>query len=210
MASRRSPRRTRGSGPRGLRSLQKRHPRCLSSENTSIERHRAPRARIYRPVQDDPAIGHLDALYALSYLTSGDADNAQDVVIEAFRRLAQGPPGLARSRSRSWRHLADYVGPVSDRRELLPGGPVPGPFKQARLPSDQREAIALLLVGTREIEAAWLVGIPMKLFRSHVHGGLTVLHAAWLPGTAVPACPCLPVGSRSIGAPVHPRRGPQV
>jgi hypothetical protein len=154
-------------------------PECGKRSNTHPERGQSrPSRRSGRP--SVAILGHLDALYALAYLSSGDADGAQDVVIEAFRRVGTEPLATSPGRSRIWRTLADHVHMANQQRAVSPGS-VGGPFREGRLSSDQQEAIALLLVDGRETKVACLLGISPGEVRSHFGAGLTTLQAMWFP-----------------------------
>ncbi len=128
----------------------------------------------------DAMIGHLDALYALAYLSSGDADGAEDVVIEAFKRICREPRAKSPGEPRIWRTLADHVHLANRHRAASPGSD-PAPFHAAGLSLDQQEAIALLLVDWRDTEVACLLGISPGEVRSHFRAGLMTLQAMWFP-----------------------------
>lgn len=183
-------------------------PGCGRPSATRPQRRRSIRSgRVART--SGPILGHLDALYALAYLSSGDADAAQDVVIEAFKGLRTQPHADSPYRSRVWRTLADHVHLANQQRTPLRGSDQ-GPFGEARLSSDQREAIALLLVGGRVVTVAGLLAISPGEVRSLSHSGLTTLHVMWSSSVRVLAPPP-PLGSqREIADTGRGDRGPEV
>ena len=154
-------------------------PECGKRSNTHPERRQSrPSRRAGRP--SAAILGHLDALYALAYLSSGDADGAQDVVIEAFKRIGTERLTMSPGRSRIWRTLADHVHWATQQRAVSLGSDR-GPFREGRLSSDQQEAIALLLVDGRDTKVACLLGISPGEVRSQFGAGLTTLQAMWFP-----------------------------
>jgi len=121
-------------------------------------------------------VSHLDALYALAYLSSGDPDRAQQEVIDAFTDLCRDPPAPIICPSRLWRSLADHVHLASRAREDSSFGG-PGPFRDSALPAAQREALALRLGGRRDQEAAQLLGVSLARFLRHIRAGLVAIQA---------------------------------
>lgn len=137
-------------------------------------RCRAPRGRCSRPAEG--IFGHLDALYALAYLKSGDPEGAQQAVISAFIDVCRDPKFTHTCRPRLWRALAAHVHRTGQRRQALPAAE-PGPFRAGALSPHEQEAIALVLGGRREREAARLLGISVIMFRRYVRAGLEAVHA---------------------------------
>lgn len=125
--------------------------------------------------------GHLDALYALAFLSSGNAAGAQQSVIDSFRALCADRVASVACPSVLWRRLADHVHLTSEAEEPQPDGSW-APFRAAALPWHQREAIALLLGGRGQRDAARLLGVSIHGFRSYVHFGLKAVHASILAG----------------------------
>ncbi len=134
----------------------------------------APRGRCSRPTEG--ILDHLDALYALAYLNSGDPEGAQQAVISAFIDVCQDPNLTHTCRPRLWRALAGHVHRANEGRQALSAAE-PGPFRAGALSPHQQEAIALLLGGRHEREAARLLGISVNMFRRYVRAGLEAVHA---------------------------------
>ncbi|HET9731050.1 MAG TPA: hypothetical protein VFP54_00100 [Acidimicrobiales bacterium] len=138
----------------------------------------------------------MDALYVLAYLSSGDAEFAQEVVTDAFRSLCGEPLALTLGRADIWQHLAGHVLAGTGPGEVAGEG-ARAPFQVGQLTSQQRQAIALLLVGTCQAEASSLIGLSPQAFRGHVRTGLTALHAQWPPPPrADEAAQAAPIRSR--------------
>ena len=134
----------------------------------------APRGRCSRPAEG--ILDHLDALYALAYLNSGDPEGAQQAVISAFINVRQDPKLTHTCPPRLWRALAGHVHRTDEGRQALSAAE-PGPFRAGALSPHEQEAIALLLGGRREREAARLLGISVNMFRRYVRAGLEAVHA---------------------------------
>lgn len=127
----------------------------------------APQGHGARP--GEGILGHLDALYALAYLSSADAEGAQAAVITAFIDVCGELKDTPKCRSRQWRRLADKVSRASEGLHPSSAG---GPFCEAALSSLEREAIALVLGGTREREAARLLSVSVNKLHRYLHAGL--------------------------------------
>jgi hypothetical protein len=149
-------------------------------DTPSARRWPAPAGR-----HDPPAagiLGHLDALYALAYLSSGNANGAQQAVIDAFTGVCGDPTGRSACRSGLWRTLADHVHLASDGRGASPAVG-PAPFRDGALSPCQREAIALRLGGRRDRDAARLLGISLGELRREIRIGLQALYPDILTDT---------------------------
>lgn len=133
-------------------------------------------ARPHQRLSRVGVLGHLDALYALAYLGSGDPDAAEEAVIGAFDGVCTGSFAATRCRLRLWRLLADHVHLMRRTAGAVAAAP-PAPFREGTLTDIEREAIALLLVGRREREAARLLGVSLHSFRRHARVGLETVHA---------------------------------
>lgn len=127
-------------------------------------------------------LGHLDALYALAYLSSGNANGAQQAVIDTFTGACRDPTAKPTCRSRLWRTLADHVHLACDEPGASPAAG-PAPFRAAALSPWQREAIALRLGGRRDRDAARLLGISLGRLRRELRFGLEALSAGLLADT---------------------------
>ena len=115
-------------------------------------------------------LSHLDAPYALAYLSSGDPDRAQHVVISAFTDVCQDPTDTPTRRSRLWRALADHVHRANEgRHPLSVAGPAP--FREGALSTHEREAIALLVGGRREQETARLLSVSVNKLCRYLRPG---------------------------------------
>ena len=140
----------------------------------------------------------VDALYALAYLGSGDPDNAQRVVIEAFTGLCAGPR-LTSSHQR-WKLLANHVHRANEASDVRP---VPGlvPLRDAGLSRLQQQAVALRLATTPDHQAARLIGLSPNKYRRHVRAGLMAVARATRSGLS--SAPPPPADGHD-GVPVQP------
>ena len=121
----------------------------------------------------------VDALYALAYLGSGDPDNAQRVVIDAFTSLCGN--SRATCSHQRWRLLADQV---HQANETSGGRPVSvlAPLRDAGLSRPQQQAIALRLANTPDCQAARLLGLSPNRFRRQLRTGLKAVATAMRSG----------------------------
>jgi len=131
---------------------------------------------------------HLDALYALAYLSSGDPDGAQQKVIDAFTDLCRDPASRTTCRARLWRNLADHVHLANQELRDSPSNR-PAPFRDNSLPAEQREALALRLGGRRDRESAQLLGVSLARFLRHVRAGLVSIQATRPSTVGRSSCP---------------------
>ncbi len=140
----------------------------------------------------------VDALYALAYLGSGDPDNAQRVVIDAFTGLC-ADPRLTSSHQR-WKLLANHV---HQANEALDVRPVPGlvPLRDAGLSRLEQQAVALRLATTPDHQAARLLGLSPNKYRRHLRTGLMAVAGASRSGLSS-ASP--PPAYGHDGVPVQP------
>ena len=136
-----------------------------------------------QPAPAGRILGHLDALYALAYFSSGDPESAQQAVIDAFTGVCTDPSAKSACRSRLWRTLADHVHLASDGRGASPAVG-PAPFRDGALSQCQREAIALRLGGRRAGEAARLLGVSQGKLRREFRVGLEALYAGMVTDPA--------------------------
>jgi len=111
-------------------------------------------------------------------LSSGDANGAQQAVIDAYRDRTAKPA----CRSSVWRTLAAHVHLASDGRGVSPAVGS-APFRDGALSPCQREAIALRLGGWRDREAARLLGISLGKLRRELRFGLEALYPRILTDT---------------------------
>jgi hypothetical protein len=132
-------------------------------------------------------LDHLDATYALAYLSSGDGDDAERLVTEAFMALSDEPTGKFACPPCAWRALADYVRQAGGERAISLVASS-APFKDGGLSQGQREAIALVLGGHEPREAADLLGVSLVNFERHLRSGLEMLHRVM--STVPISCQC--------------------
>lgn len=92
-------------------------------ETVAARGQAAPSCRGGRP--SDGILGHIDAHYALAYLSSGDPDGAQQVVIDEFARACRDPMARSGRRSRLGRTLADHARLANEGRGASGAGLVP-------------------------------------------------------------------------------------
>jgi hypothetical protein len=141
----------------------------------SVSKHRVRQAS--RPA--DGVLIHLDALFALAFLQSGDPASARDAVAGAFSSICGIPLATHACQSVMWRTLADHVhNAASGCRGWSASGPVP--FRESSHTKGQREAVALYLGGRRGRDAARLLGISVNEHRLLLHQGSVALRAARL------------------------------
>lgn len=142
----------------------------------------APFGRDDRPVEG--IVGYRDALYALAYSGSGDADTARQAVVDAFTDACSDPATTPGCPARLWRALADRVHLMGPSGEVESAAD-PAPFRQGALSPYEREAIALLLAGWRESEAAQLLGVSRSHFDQYVQGGLQAVQPFMVTGPPI-------------------------
>jgi hypothetical protein len=154
------------------------------------------RPRTSRERPPDGTLGHLDSVYALAYLSSGDGDDAEQFVIDAFLALCGESTGKFVCDSCAWRVLADHVRLASCERGISPSDGR-APFRDGALSQDQGEAIALVLGGRESLEAADLLGVSLLQFERHLSSGLEMLHEVM--GTIPASCVCLLADAPTVG-----------
>ena len=140
----------------------------------------------------------VDALYALAYLGSGDPDNAQRVVIDAFTGLCADP--RLTSAHQRWRLLANHVHEANEASDVCP---VPGlvPLRDAGLSRLQQQAVALRLATTPDHQAARLLGLSPNKYLWHLRTGLMAVARA--TRSCLTPAPPLPADGDD-GVPVQP------
>jgi hypothetical protein len=131
-------------------------------------------------------LGHLDAVFALAYLSSGDGYDAERVVTEAFIALSGEPADKFACGTCAWRALADHVRLSGRDRAAVATGSAP--FKDGGLSQGQREAIALVLGGREPPEAAEILGVSLVGFEQQLWSGLEQLRPVML--TVPISCGC--------------------
>jgi hypothetical protein len=137
----------------------------------------------------DGVLGHLDAIYALALLSSGDGDDAERVVVDAFRALICSSAGKTVGDSSAWRMLGDYVRLAGEEAGLSPAT-LRAPFRQGALSQNQSEAIALVLGGRGAPEAAGMLGVSLLCFERELRSGLEMLHAVMRANASSCASDC--------------------
>lgn len=123
--------------------------------------------------------GHFDAVFALALLSLRDPDHAQQVVIDAFTAASGEHMDDLACQSRLWRSLADSVHLAGE----APGGRSrgrPASFRDGGLPCHEREAIAVVLGGRSDRQAALLLDVSLGTFRRHLRTGLRAVHTVML------------------------------
>lgn len=131
---------------------------------------------------------HIDALYLLAYLYTGQRHTAEDVVVDAVVSAATRRAITVAEPAAVWHLLAGHVHARGDRD--LPGieaGAEPAvALTRAGLSPRQREALALVGTGRKTHETAQLLGVTATQIHRDLRAGLQCLGTA-LKATAGPA-----------------------
>jgi DNA-directed RNA polymerase specialized sigma24 family protein len=132
---------------------------------------------------------HIDALYLLAYLYTGQHDIAEDVVVDVVARSATHRAMLVGGTPWVWHILAEQIHSWGGQRLLRLEAGDELPMARAGLSPPQREALALVVAGRRAGEAAVLLGITtMQIHRdllAALQGLGSALRAAG-PGNGTP------------------------
>ena len=123
----------------------------------------------------------LEILYALAYLGSGEAEDAQRIVVDALTGIRDEPAPLSTCPRRRWRSFADHIHLASEalhRASTTPDHQAihgAASLRGAGMSAMQQETVALRLSAVRERNAARLLGISLVQCRRHLRTGLEEL-----------------------------------